>query len=372
MIDRLHVVGPARGTSGYDRHTRAFVEQFLALGVDLGFTQLEGWSPELPPDQRPAWTEGVGATVEAETVLHFTMPHHAQPLPGRRNVNYTMFEANGIPPDWVRRALEQDRVVLPTTACRDAWTASGVPEPHLRIAPLAVDAAHFARPAEPLALTTADGRGIDACAVRFLNVAEPRPRKNVLALLRVWIRATRPDDDAVLVLKPSLFHPAAFDQFAADVQTMQRTLGRSMHDAAPVVVLPAVLSEEQMRALYAAATHYVSLSHGEGWDQPMMEAAVAGLGLVAPRHTAYVEYLRDDEVEFVPTWPAPFRSEGRMGAEDELFFRGLSWWDPDEDAAVEIVRRIVDGRSEKASPGARLAAEYTWERSARKLLAALD
>ncbi len=105
----------------------------------------------------------------------------------------------------------------------------------------------------------------------------------------------------------------------------------------------------------------------------MTEAAVAGLALVAPRHTAYVEYLRDEEATFLPAHLAPCRSEGRTGAEDMALFAGLSWWDPDEDAAAEAIRAIVAGRAPAtASPAARLAREYAWERSAQRLLAALE
>jgi hypothetical protein len=46
-----------------------------------------------------------------------------------------------------------------------------------------------------------------------------------------------------------------------------------------------------MPGLYAAATHYWSMTHGEGRDQPMTEAAASGLRLIAPDHTAYRTYL---------------------------------------------------------------------------------
>jgi glycosyltransferase involved in cell wall biosynthesis len=205
-----------------------------------------------------------------------------------------------------------------------------------------------------------------------LSVAELRPRKNLLGLLRVWIRATRPDDDTVLILKASAFRPHVVPQFLADVDAMQEALGRRLIDAAPVVLLAELLPDPYMPALYRTATHYVSVSHGEGWDLAMMEAATAGLQLIAPRHTAYVEYLRDDEAEFIPARPARARFEGRVGAEDAVFFERSSWWDPDEDAAADAIRRAIDGlAAPKSSPAARIADEYRWERSACRLLDAM-
>jgi glycosyltransferase involved in cell wall biosynthesis len=290
-----------------------------------------------------------------------------------RNVNYTMFEAARIPQPWAAAATLHDLIVLPTAAARDAWADSGADERRLRVAPLGVDAGFFAQASPPLPLVTPGGMPVAHFGTRFLNVAELRPRKNLLGLLRVWIRATRADDDAVLILKGSAFRPHALAQFMQDVLDVQSALGRGLTSAAPVVLLPGHLSDVQMRALYRTATHYWSLSHGEGWDQPMMEAAVSGLKLVAPRHTAYLEYLSDDDAELLPARLAPFRSEGRMGAEDALFFAGLSWWHPDEDAAVDTVRRIVDGHATpKRSPAERIARDYTWERAGRLLLEALE
>jgi glycosyltransferase involved in cell wall biosynthesis len=373
VIDRLHVVGPVRGASGYDRHTRELVRQFVRLGVHVQLTHLAGWSLELPDGQRPTWPDELERPVDADTVLHFTMPPHARPDPARRNVNYTMFEASGIPREWAALARAHERIVVPTEACRAAWLAGGVCAERVRVTPLAVDARQFASARAPLALTTPAGEPVAARSVRFLTVAEPRPRKNLIALLRVWIEATRSDDDAVLILKMPLAHAAALERFALDVRELQDSLDRSLSAAAPVVLIAGMLSEEQMPSLYRSATHYLSLSHGEGWDLPMMEAAVAGLELIAPRHTAYVEYLREEEVTFLPARPAPFSCEGRTGAEDELLFHGLSWWDPDERAAAAAIREIVGGRaSAKRSPATRIAREYTWERAARELLAAIE
>ena len=38
-----------------------------------------------------------------------------------------MFEADRIPGDWVKRAKQHERILVPTEACRLAWVDSGVP-----------------------------------------------------------------------------------------------------------------------------------------------------------------------------------------------------------------------------------------------------
>ena len=368
-VDALQVVGPFRGTSGYDRHTRSFVRQFVQLGVRVHLTPLVGWSPDVPEARRDEPCEGLDQPVDADTTLHFVTPSHLQPHRHRRNVNYTMFEADRIPPDWAAAARFCDLVVVPTRGAYDAWTASSVPARRVRVAPLGVDADRFTQTVAPLDLTAPGGRPLDDFAVRFLNVAELRPRKNHLGLLRAWTRATRATDDAVLVLKVSAFQPHELAAFTADVQ---RLVG-GLAGAAPVVLLTELLSDDALRRLYAAATHYISLSHGEGWDLVAMEAAVSGLPLIVPRHSAYAENLREQEVTFIAARPAPAQVEGVMGAADQTLFDGLFWWDPDEEEAAAIIRAAIDGHEPPVSPpGPRLAAEFDWGRSTRRLLDVLE
>src|SRR5262249_7766148 len=117
------------------------------------------------------------------------MPHQVRLARGRLNVNYTMFEADRIPRRWVRCNLTHDLVIVPTVSSRVAWTASGFPAAQVRLCPLGVDVDRFHPGVEPLSLTTREGRPVRDYRTRVLNVSEISPRKNLLALLRVWLCA---------------------------------------------------------------------------------------------------------------------------------------------------------------------------------------
>ena len=101
--------------------------------------------------------------------------------------NYSMFEATRVPRRWVAHNLRHDLVVVPTASSRHAWLESGFPADRIRLCPLGVDPGRFRPDAEPSRLTDASGRLIRDYRVRVLNVSEPGPRKNLAALLRVWI-----------------------------------------------------------------------------------------------------------------------------------------------------------------------------------------
>ncbi len=364
----LKVVGPYKGASGYDRMTREVVRALVQLGVEIELQNLPFWSHELPTADRELWFDELSSPVDADIVLQLAMPSRAIATCGKRSVNFTMFEASRIPTPWVELSKRHDLLIVPTEASRRAFVESGVPASLLRLCPLGVDVRAFAQPATSLALVTDEGRPLTDYRTRFLNIAELRPRKNHLGLLHAWMQATRRGDDAALLLKTNALHPSATEDFLADVDDLQRRQGRSLAEAAPILFLAECLPDSVLRGLYASATHYISMSHGEGWDLPMMEAAVSGLELIAPRHTACAEYLGEDDAFFVPSQETPAICEGRVGAEDRAFFDGLFWWTPDEAVAAKIIRAIVDGTAPpRRSPKERLARDYGWDKVAERL-----
>ena len=126
-----------------------------------------------------------------------------------------------------------------------------------------------------------------------------------------------------------------------------------------------------MPRLYAAASHYWSMSFGEGFDLPMVEAAGCDLQLIAPRHSSYLHYLRPEFAFLLPVEAVEpeIAEDPGMAA----FFQGSKWWRPDEAATVETIRAIIDGTAPpKTSARASVAAGGGWGRMAEGLVRIAD
>jgi glycosyltransferase involved in cell wall biosynthesis len=342
------------------------VRHLARLGVRIQLVDLPEWGPaRLPEAQRDPWFETLAAPVGARAALHFCMPHQVERLADTLTVNYTMFEATRIPPSWVRHNRSHDLVVLPTESSRQAWRAGGLPADRIRLCPLGVDATRFRPGLDPLPLVDRRGRDVGSYRTRLLNVSELGPRKNLAALVRVWLRATRADDDAVLIIKAGRWVPGMTRQLVESLDAVERQLGKKRSEAASLLVFDQLLADAEMPRLYAAATHYLSLSHGEGWDQPMMEAGVSGLHLIAPEHSAYTAYLDRSVARLIPSRQVPVPPEAGLPA----FFQGAEWWDPDEDAAVGTLRAVIDQQDDTGlTARARLAPAFSWEQAAARLV----
>jgi len=367
----LAVRGSFRGASGHDQHTREFVRQLAAASVRIQLTDIPHWHPvKLSADARDPWFDELVSPVNAAAALQFCMPHQVVAVDGRLTVNYTMFEAATVPADWVARGRDHDLVIVPTRSSREAWLASGYPADKLRICPLGVDAGRFGPAAGPLPLPAVAGRPVSDYRVRVLNVSDSMPRKNLTGLVRTWISATSPDDDAVLIAKVGPATREATSALFRRLAIMEQALGKRRDQAAPILFVNRLLTDAEMPGLYAAATHYWSMSHGEGWDLPMTEAAATGLRLIAPAHSAYLDYLDADVAQLIPARPAP--ADARTLPSTAYLFEGAQWWTPDEDAAGQALRKAIDGRDQPAaSVRDRLAAEFSWPRAAARLIEVL-
>ena len=365
-MDRsLIISGHYRRPTGYGGHIREIVRALDKLGIRVQLVDLPtGSLGAIPEEKRDPWFDTLNRPVSSGAMLHICLPHQARIVEGMLNVNSTTFETTRIPETWAKRSLSQDLVVLPTDSSKRAWMASGIPEEHLRLCPRGVDSGRFHPGVEPLKLGRRRGRSVLEYKTRFLNISDfiSAPRKNILGMLRVWIKTTSAHDDAILILKLSGYRYRWWwpDRFKRTLSAIEREIGKSRRKAAPVVFYDQVLTESQMPSLYAAATHYWSMSYGEGWDFAMMEAGAMGLHLIAPQHSAYTAYLDESVAQMIPSQRIPADFNGGKGL--GKLFKGSDWWEPDEEAAADFVRQAIRTAGEGLPTArARIARDYTWE-----------
>lgn len=340
--DSLIIRGPFRGLTGYDQLVREFAGGLIRKGIGVTLIDFPEWSRDkLQGLEESRFTPSELSTEVADTALHFMMPHQVQAIPKKININFTMFEASRIPRRWARLNGKHQGVIVPTISSRDAWLAGGYPEERLHLCPLGIHGDREQLSAEPLALGMVRGKAVSAYRCRFLNVSHISPRKNLVNLIRVWIESTTRDDDAILIVKWDCPWPSLLNKFFYDLRLMQWRLGKTEAEAAPVCYLiNRKFSEGDMPKLYRSASHYWSMSNGEGWDLCTMQAGAAGLALIAPDHSSYRDYLDTSLATLIPATTVPARFIWNYSL--MRLFAGLKWWQPDNDMAKSAIRQAID------------------------------
>ncbi len=352
------VRGPYQGLSGYAHMTGRFVDSARAGGQPVHLIGLIG-------DE--AWSSAPTRILRGRSIVNCLIPPTVERAPGLMTVNLTMFEGTRIPLFWRRYSEWHDLVIVPTESSRVAWAERGFPEDRLRVCPLGVDLETLEGPVLPLSV---NGRPVSTFQRRVLNVSDFIPRKNVDGVLRVWLTATQANDDAVLILKLGKGNPQTRAEIEALFQQTEAVIGKRRADAAPILVVDGTLDDGAMTGLFRNATHYWSLSHGEGWDLPLSKAGAMGLQLVAPAHSSYVDYLDETVARMIPSTVGSAHLPNSR--EPWPTFFGLDWWEPNEAVAAEIIGRIVRGEDvARLDARSRLLNRFTWAQATVRLLSIL-
>ncbi len=355
------VRGAFQDSSGYAYVVRHLVRELVRAGVPVHLMDLL-YAPtdNLAPAQFDPLLQTLDAPVQAKAMLSFTTPLLVEAVPGLRTVNYTFFEATRIPRLWAEHSRRHDHVIVATPSSRDAWNAAGHPGERIDVCPGGVEV--VGADTVPLEIVDALGRRLSSYPTRVLNVSDFNSRKNLTGLLRTWLTGTRAEDAAALVLKVGKGRDSAGEFRDLAARTAQ-SIGVPLSAAAPIFLIGDKLSDGQMLALFAACTHYWSMSHGEGWDLPMTQAGAMGLTLIAPCHSAYTAYLDGAAAHLIPCSTGP--------AVDS--YTGLDWWFPDEAVARDLLAQIVrDPGAHRRSASGHLLAGFTWEKSAARLIERLS
>ncbi|WP_042446986.1 tetratricopeptide repeat protein [Azospirillum sp. B510] len=358
--DGIVVRGPFSVLSGYGDLAQRFVRQMAGQGAALrllGLTGAESWRPP----------EGnADAPIRPRAALSFLTPMLVEPIPGVPTVNYTMFEGTRIPKSWARANAAHDLVVVPTESSRQAWLETGHPDDRLRVCPPGIHVHPGDEADPPRSILAPTGRPIADYRVRILNISDFIARKNIDGLLRVWLRATSANDDAILILKLGKGGPTLQQEFAQLLQQTARMVGRRFEEAAPIAALMGRYDESGISTLYQLATHYWSMSHGEGWDLPMTRAGAKGLGLIAPRNSAYAAYLDDEIAHLIPCTTGP----AYMPYSKAIYppFQGIDWWNPDEDVASDFLIGLLRDKIQIKSPKIQILERFSWDFRAHNLL----
>ncbi len=167
----------------------------------------------------------------------------------------------------------------------------------------------------------------------LLYVSTIEPRKNLTRLLYAWAPLYQAGEVPPLVIVGKRGWLA--EPFFAALEKSPAREG---------VILTGYVLDEDLPALYSAATAFVFPSLYEGFGLPPLEAMACGTPVACSNASSLPEVVGDAALTFEPT---------------------------DEAAIAAALRRLsgdVDLRAELQAAGLRRAAEFSWERAARETL----
>jgi glycosyltransferase-like protein len=170
----------------------------------------------------------------------------------------------------------------------------------------------------------------------YLTVGGIEPRKNSIALLQAFsqVLSRLPKAQLVIAGGATLFDYQPYrEQFFEQANQLNIQIGRSL-------ILPGVIADADLPALYHAADAFVFPSLKEGWGLVVLEAIASGLPIIVSDQPPFTEFLTPQQALFVVPYPDAI-ADAMLAISD-----------------AEVAQRLINHSQT-------LCQEYTWQNSAQ-------
>lgn len=359
MRKKLLFKGPVTTSSGYGVHARQLLRALLLSDqFDVSVIPIK-WGETayiFEDNDLVKRAELLAAKYEREKVanvkydvsVQVTIPNEFEKL-AHVNIGVTAgIEVDHVSPEWLMKCNQVvDAVIVPSKHSLDVFVASKYDgsdgsklalEKPIALCHEGVDTAIFNT-------GEVDTSEFDDIIPEFnfiyvglgLDKAPGEDRKNVSELVKWFCEKFKGDPNVGLVLKTGIVNGSLmdFETTKTRLLSLRQSAGAGDFHSPRIKLIHGRLTDLQLAALYKhpKIKAFVSLTHGEGFGLPLLEAAACGLPVVATDWSGHLDFLVQDGVrKFVSV-------THRMGDVPEscvwpgVIEKGTHWAYPDENDA---------------------------------------
>lgn len=317
-VKRVLFKAPALTYSGYGVHSRQVARYLVGLAdagkIDL-YIELVRWG-NTPWELRNGGFGGLagrinkyyfrhamnvqeGREVKYDVTVQLVLPNEWEPRTGAFNVGMSaVVEGTKCNPLWVDACNAMNMVIVPSQHALGVLKSSGELQTPTHVIP---EAYFDALVQDPKPVDWGFKTGFN-----FLTVAQltsPHPvldRKNTVSTISHLCDVFRNDPDVGVVVKTNsgrgtkIDRKVTIDRFKSLVDSARRG------EYPRVYLIHGDMDDSEVAALYRDPTMraFVSLTRGEGFGLPILEAAVAGLPVIATDWSGHMDFM--SKGRFIP------------------------------------------------------------------------
>lgn len=322
--------------SGYSFQARRMLKPLIEGGAKIKLIPDEDYLPPHMKLSDPFWDEQIKKSKEmpeAPLRVCYALPTRFKPDPKKITVGYSMWETNKYPKQWVDTINRTcDYFFAGCEALVGSAKKGGVTIPIFPVN-ATLDVKEWNPEGHKLRINE-----IPDDSVKFLFVGNFIPRKNLEQLLLGFAVAFEGVPDASLIIKTWAHgNDAKGKKHIAEAirHLLNRATGLSTRPK--VSVIADILDEDRMRALVRSCDVYTSVSKGEGFDLPMVQAMSMEKLIVTTRFLAHNDYLDDTNSIDVPYSLTPC-----VEAAAPLYDSYQMWSAPDMEVYISSLRKAYE------------------------------
>jgi len=278
--------------------------------------------------------------------IQVQLPNEWDPSLAYKNIGVTAaVETDICNPAWGMACNRMDEVIVPSTFTRDVLLSAGAAQSKVSVIPESylecLDKENAAFPYEIPDLFNILFVG------QLTGGNSDDDRKNIFNTIRVLCDTFKDRDDIGLVLKINSGKCSKIDRDQT-LNTLRRFISKNRKGQFPkITFLHGNFNDEEMSALYKHKNikAFVSLTRGEGFGLPLLEAAAAGLPVVATNWSGHLDFLSignfikiNYDLRQIP--------KSRVSRDENhafrIFLENAKWANPDEVDFAKKIKRLVE------------------------------
>lgn len=297
---------------------------------------------------------------EIDMSIQVQLPDEWDESIGRVAIGVTaLVETDRCSKEWVDKCNKMTHIVVPSTFTKNVLKRSGIFTKPISVIPewYNNNIVNKSEVSKVLNDERYDNISEDFSILMIGTLTSQNPqddRKNLVNTIKWVTEEFQGQEDVSIVLKTNFGKGTTSDRKLCKeyLGNLKRQLGTS--EFPKLKLLHGNMSSKEIAAIYNhhKIKLYVSATRGEGYGLPLIEAAVAGLPIVATNWSGHLEFLNREyfgAVDYNLVELTPDRIDGR------IFEKGFRWAEPSENSFKREIRKVYENYSETKSKSRKMA-----------------
>ena len=351
--------GPSLTQSGYGVHCRQIAKWLLSKrSIDLKFQALPwGETPWLLNENYGGGligeimkrTADINENTKHDVSFQLQLPNEWDPNLGNFNVGVTAgVETDVCNPQWVEACNKMDMIVVPSKHSAECITRSGNLEKPILVIPEAyceeIDSVDVELNVEKLPKFST---GFNFLIFGQITGDNPmNDRKNIFFTIKWLCEAFKDDENVGIVIKTNMGRNTDIDRKKTKA-LLDAVIKECRKGSFPRIhLLHGDIPEKHVAALYRhpQIKALVSLTRGEGFGLPLLEAAASGLPIIATGWSGHTDFLNHGK--YINLSYALKNIHGSR-ADNRIFMKDAKWAEVNEE---DFKKKITKFKNSSTTP----------------------